>query len=64
MEKENVRETNRQWAIRISEHRDSEKLRLDKMSQDDVNYEFQRGKWVALCDLLSSEFSKSLLDEI
>lgn len=38
MDKKEVRESNRQWAIRISEHRDSEKSQLDKMNQDYVFY--------------------------
>jgi len=64
MEKEQVREINRQWAIRIAEHRDSEKYRLDKMLPDDVNFEFQRGRWSSLCDLLRAEFTKEILDKI
>ena len=59
-----MKEQNRQWAIRIKEKRDSEKFKLDKMSPDDYAYEWQRGRWSALGDLLRSEFTKTLLKEI
>jgi len=64
MTKEEAKEQNRQWAIRIAERRDIEKSALDRMDADSVAYEYQRGRWSALCDLLSGEFSKKLLKNI
>lgn len=58
------RKQNRQWAIRIKNYRDSEKYFLDKMSPSDSSFEWQRGRWSALCDLLKSEFTDDLLKEI
>jgi len=58
------REQNRQWAIRIKAHRDSAKYFLDKMSPSDAAFEWQRGRWSALYDLLKSEFTDDLLKEI
>jgi len=58
------RKENRRWAIRIKAHRDNEKYLLDKMSPSNAGFEWQRGRWSALCDLLKSEFTDDLLKEI
>lgn len=57
-------EENKQWAIRIKEWRDSEKYKLDKMDSNSPAWDWQRGRWSALRDLLNREFSKKLLKEI
>lgn len=56
-----MRETSRQWAIRIMEYRDSEKFKLDKLNPNDIDFEFQRGRWSALTDVLKNEFTKDLI---
>ena len=57
-------EETKQWAIRIKEWRDSEKHKLDKMLSDNPAWDWQRGRWSILCDLLNKEFSKKTLKEI
>jgi hypothetical protein len=60
----NITEETRQWAIRIKEWRDSEKYKLDKMDSNEPAWEWQRGRWSVLCDLLSQEFDKKLINKI
>ncbi len=64
MNKEETKEQNRQWAIRLIERRDSEKYKLDKMSPDNPAYEWQRGRWSSLVDTINGEFTKKLLEEL
>lgn len=58
------RKENRRWAIRIKNYRDNEKYILDKMSPSNPSFEWQRGRWSVLCELLKSEFTDDLLKEI
>ena len=64
MNKEETKEQNRQWAIRLIKRRNSEKYKLDKMSPDNPACEWQRDRWSSLVDTINGEFAKKLLEEL
>ena len=59
-----IQEINRQWAIRISERRDYYRKQMDEEGKNGLNFEYFRGKWAGMTELLSAEFSSKLLSEI
>lgn len=59
-----IKEINRQWAIRISEKRNYYRKQMDEEGINGLNYDYYRGKWAGITDLLASEFSPKLLSEI